>query len=463
MIMRSKLISSLQIISIAVLLTLTGFGCKGLNAEQVASIKPVTLEYWTVFDDVDALKKQIDAFRASRPHISVNLRQLRQEELYSRLTEALAEDKGPDIVSIQNKNLKGYISKLSAMPASVKDTTVQTVKGQVSTETVVTTKDVAMINLDKLDKEFVQAVQKDVVIGGKIYGLPMSMDVMAVYYNKDLMDRGGVPEPPKNWEEFLSAVIKLTKIDKQSGKIVQSGASMGTGNNVPGSDDLLYILFKQSQVDFVSKAGVPVFNATAKGESPSFGIVNFYTDFANATRDRYSWNESMGNALDKFVNGSTVFYFGYNYHNPIIKSRAPQLNYGILPMMQLNAESTPANAANYWIQTVVSKSKYSNEAWNLINYLSRSGANKAYLDETGRPTALRAYISEQSEKPNLAPFVTQVLTADNWYKGRNYEGARKAVNDMIHEWLGSVPDPSRENDFRQDILNRAVQKINQTM
>ncbi|MBU0545775.1 extracellular solute-binding protein [Patescibacteria group bacterium] len=445
-------------------LLIAGFGCKGMTTEEVAATKPVTLEYWTVFDDVDALRAQIAKYRADRPQVTVNLRQLREEELYPRLIEALAEDKGPDIVSVQNKNLRGFLSKLQPMPATAKDTTVQVVKGQVSTQTVVNTKTVNMVTMDKLDKEFVQAIQKDAVAGGKIYGLPLSMDVMAVYYNKDLMDRGGVPEPPKNWEEFQTAVKKLTRYDKQTGKILQSGAAIGTGNNVPGSDDLLYILFKQSRVDFVSKTGAPLFNTPGKGgESPSVNIMNFYTDFANSTRDTYSWNETMDNALDKFVNGSAVFFFGYNYHNPIIKARAPQLNYGILPMMQLNAEDTPANAATYWLQTVTEKSKNPDSAWNLIDYLTRSSANKAYLDATGRPTALRAYIAEQSEKPELSPFVSQVLTADNWYKGNNYDSAKKSVNDMIHEWLQPAPDPEKAGQYRQEILNRAVQKINQTM
>jgi len=64
---------------------------------------------------------------------------------------------------------------------------------------------------------------------------------MALFYNKDLLDQAGVPEPPKNWEDFQKAVKKLTKFDKKSGKILQSGTSLGTGNNIAGFEDLLYI------------------------------------------------------------------------------------------------------------------------------------------------------------------------------------------------------------------------------
>jgi len=76
---------------------LAGLGCKGLSQQQVAATQPVTLEFWTVFDDVDALQAQIDKYKADRPYLTINLKQLRTDEIYSRLLEALAEDKGPDL------------------------------------------------------------------------------------------------------------------------------------------------------------------------------------------------------------------------------------------------------------------------------------------------------------------------------------------------------------------------------
>ena len=35
----------------------TGFGCKGLSSQQQQAVRPVALEYWTVYNDVDMLKK----------------------------------------------------------------------------------------------------------------------------------------------------------------------------------------------------------------------------------------------------------------------------------------------------------------------------------------------------------------------------------------------------------------------
>lgn len=447
-------------------LLLAGFGCKGLSQEQQAATKPVTLEYWTVFDNVDALQALVAKYKVDRPYLTVNIRQLRAEDFYTELVQDLAVDRGPDIVSINSRSIGTYQPMLAPMPAAARDTTVRVEKGTVSTQTIVNSQTIALPTANQLDQEYVQAVKSDVVRGGAIFGLPLSMDTLAIYYNKDLLDRAGVAEPPKDWEEFQEAIKKITKYDRRNGSIVQAGTALGTGNNIPNNDDLLYMLFKQSGVDFVDRNGRAVFNVAPRdgrgGESPAMKVVSFYADFADPTRDTYSWNETMPNALEGFVNGSVAFFFGYSYHYPIIKARAPQLNFRVMPLLQLNPES-PTNVANYSILGVTAKSKHQNEAWALVNYLTRSAATKEYLDKSGRPTAIRGFIKDQQTNEALGPFVSQVLIAENWYRGSNYEAARRAIGDMTHEWLQPIDNPDVVLKRRQEILNRGAEKVNSTL
>jgi len=49
-----------KIFSLVILMSFlitTGLGCRGLSQEQQAAIKPVVIEYWTVFNDVEQLRK----------------------------------------------------------------------------------------------------------------------------------------------------------------------------------------------------------------------------------------------------------------------------------------------------------------------------------------------------------------------------------------------------------------------
>ena len=101
----------------------------------------------------------INSYRATRPYLTVNIRQLRVDEFYQRLVEALAEDRGPDIVSIRSKALRAFQSKLAPMPASFNDTTVVIEKTTFGQNTVVTQTVKPLLTPSQLDKEYVQAVK----------------------------------------------------------------------------------------------------------------------------------------------------------------------------------------------------------------------------------------------------------------------------------------------------------------
>ena len=443
------------------LLTVSGFGCKGtVSTEQAAAVKKATLEYWTVFDDVGAINSAVANFKTYRPYVTINVRQFKAEEIYDRLVEALAEDRGPDIISVPVRQLRFYQSKLSPMPSAVQDAIVETKKTATGgTETVISLRNVTLPSALNIEREFFQTVKKDVVIGGNVYGIPLSLDSLALYYNKDILDRSGVPEPPKTWEEFQNAVKKTTKFNKDTGKIIQSGTALGTAKNINNFDDIFYVLLKQSGIT-LGQGGL-VWSG-AKNENPLNNVLDFYTDFANPARDTYSWDSTQEMALDRFIKGGLAFFFGYNYHYNLIKAQGANLNFDVLPLIQLNPEN-PINVASYSVQAVTAKSKNQQLAWNFINYTANLNV-KDYLDKTGRPTAKRAFLLDQKAKPELAPFVNDLLIAENWYRGNNYEAAKAALDSLFIDRL-NVPTTGREQTitkWQEDTINRATTKVNQT-
>jgi multiple sugar transport system substrate-binding protein len=48
-------------------------------------------------------------------------------------------------------------------------------------------------------------------IGGTIYGVPYDNDFRIGYYNTTHLQKAGITEPPKTWDEFLSDAIKIKK------------------------------------------------------------------------------------------------------------------------------------------------------------------------------------------------------------------------------------------------------------
>lgn len=452
----------IYLFSLLFVLAIMGLGCKGLTAEQQSAIKPVTLNYWTIFNDTDQLKKFAEEYKKLRPYVTINIKQVRVDEFDKMFTNALADDVAPDLVSINSRDIRKYQNKLAEMPAKVKVTSI-TAKGQFSKDTVVTIEEKAMPSAAAVKSNFVSTVYNDAVIDGKIYGIPLALDTMVIYYNKDLLDSAGAPEAPKTWDEFMEAVKASTRFNDK-GDIIQAGASLGTSNNVPRAFDILSLLMQQSGVKMMSggRASFADGADTALSKHPAITALRFYTDFSRRTKEVYTWNEKMGDGLDTFVRGQSVFYFGFAYDYSKIKARAPQLNIEVMPMLQLN-EKAPVNVANYWVESVVKKSKSPNEAWDFVMYMAKPENIKKYCEKAIRPTPLRSQINEQKENLAIAPFASQVLNADSWYRGRDSATAEKAFADLITNYLQPAANEAAQAQRERDLLKYAANVVQQTI
>ncbi len=438
-----------------------GFGCKGLSQEQQAAVKPITLNYWTIFDDVNTLKQMADAYRQIRPYVTINIRQVRYEEFDNLFVNALADDVAPDIASIHVRSLKKYLTRLSPMPASVKVSKIE-VKGQYSPETIITTEINTMPTVTDLEKRYITTIKDDVKMSdGKIYGLPLAADTLAIYYNKEILDKAGIAEPPKTWEEFKDDVKKITKFNKD-GKIVQSAVALGGAGNIDNAPDILALLMMQNGVDVTKDSYVSFADGlnSENTEHPALEVLQFYTSFSRPTKDLYSWNEKMGNALEEFAAGKVAFYFGFAYDRARIVARGPQLPYDVVSVPQL---STPINVANYWVESVVKKSKKQNEAWDFIRFMSQPENIQKYTKATRQPSPLRSQVTEQSKDVALAPFASQILTAKNWYRGRDVDAANGALRSLIRQAQEPLVDPAKEAGRDAQAIIFAASVMQQTM
>lgn len=452
----------LSLFLLAVVLLTTGFGCKVTNKETEAAMKPVTLVYWRVFDGQDAFDEIIAKYRALHPFINIEYRKLRFEEYEAELLNALAEDRGPDIFSIHNTWIKKYQSKLVPLPEST-TMAYPVIKGTIKKEVIPELKTTPSISLKYLKDNFVDAVSYDVVLeDGLIYGLPLSVDTLAMYYNRDLFNNAGISQPPQYWDkDFLQAVKKLTKQDAK-GEIIQSGVALGGGENINRFSDILAVLMIQNGATMQEDGQIRFNNLPAETRqsnyNPGLEALRFYTDFANATKESYAWNSSLPNSLVMFMNGNLAIMFSYSYDLPTIKAQAPKLNFSVSKLPQIEGNPpTNINFANYWVEVVSKKSEHQNEAWDFIQFITKAEQAKSYLSNTNRPTALRSLVPEQRNNDEIGVFADQVLTAKTWYKGKNIQAAESAIKQMIDDAV------LNSGERLQEFINNAAAKVQQTI
>lgn len=454
--MKRKLFIRLNLILILIFVLTAGLSCKTPNREVQEHLQPITLKYWRVWDDADAFDEIIAAYRQIRPHVKIEYRKFRYEEYEQALLEALAEDRGPDIFSIHESWLRKYQTRILPMPAEIK-MAQRTVKGTIKPEVITELKTIKTLTLREIRDNFADIVYENVVIDGKVYGLPLGLETLIMFYNKDILNRSGVAQPPNTWQDFQTAVQKITRFDNQN-NLTQSGAALGTGFNVERSFDLISILMMQNGAVMANPQGLATFlQETERRYNPGLEAIKFYTDFASPVKSVYTWNSAQSYSFDAFIAGRVGFVFGYNYHLPLIRSRAPRLNLGLAALPQVNPNN-PINYASYWVETVSRKSANQNAAWDFIIFATNQNQVKSYLDKTRKPTALKALINSQMDDDDLYLAAGQILTAKNWYRGLDPLAAEEAMKEMIENFLKKTSD--REGEA---ILNTGLQKINQTI
>lgn len=455
-------------------LSLVGQGCAaGPSPEAVAASKRVTLTIWSAVDDEGAYTPILNAYRKEHPYVSIEYRLFRMEEYEDQLLNALAEDRGPDIFLIHNTWVGKYQPKILPMPLSTK-TAVQTVQGTIKQTVVYAISQEPTVSARQFKNEYPDTVSQDLLrvmnvstnpdkrdLQQRVLGIPLSVDTLAMYVNKDLLNAAGIATVPETWDAFQDAVKKLVKQDAQ-GEIVQAGAALGTGLNVERAPDILSVLMMQNGAVMSAADGTPAFQAIppnlsgTRDQPPSYQALAFYTDFANPAKEVYTWNAKQPNSLDAFIEGKVAFFFGYSYHLPVIKARAPKLNLTIAKLPQISGNPT-ANFANYWAWTVSKKTKSPDLAWNLLNFMRRPEQSKTYLDAVKRPAALKSQLDAQLEDEDVGVFASQVLTAQSWYRGNDPKTADNAFIEMIDTALTTPPEDIAK------VVSTAAEKISQTI
>lgn len=444
----------------ASLLTLSGCG------EEKAPPYEITLDVWGTFDDSDAFNKVAVEYKKLNPHVKeIRYRKLAPETYKGDLVDAMAAGTGPDIFMLRNTWVPSFADK--TIPAAASLFTEKTVRDNF----------VDVVADDFLDE------QKQVM------AVPLSVDSLALYYNKDMFNAAGISAPPRTWEELVAMIPLLTRVD-EFGNINQSAVALGTGENVNRSSDIF--------LNLVMQYGGIITDARFSDQAEQQAL-EFYTRFARLGLPTYTWNQRQHFSIDAFYEGTLGMMINYSYHYPTIKQKNAKLNFATAPLPQFKDQS-PVNFANYWgfavaknkTQTIdpskpeltLSLDNYqkvrAHESWQFLSYLTLPHPTntmklvnalaptkttdvvlpidpaKAYIESTKKPAARRDLIDVQKGDVVLSPFVNGNLIAKSW-KPSNTEQAEGLLVDTISSVVRgerNVSDALSLFDNRYDQLSK---------
>jgi len=385
----------------ALAVALLAIGC-GSNSKGPG--KPVTLKIWKPFADSGQIQPLLSAYQTAHPNVQFEYTEKGIDDYESNLINALASGNGPDIFSINNSWLPKYIDKIAPAP-----------------DNVFTYKDYS--------DAFVDVAAQDFTKDNKVYGTALSVDSIALYYNKDILGTVGIATPPKTWNDLSLDVRKITRQD-QTGYFSRSGVAIGTSQNVDRSADILYLMMLQAGAIPWSADGLnPQFAQQVQKNgnyiSPGQTALDFYTSFANPNSANYTWNTRSDYSIDAFANGRAAMLYSYSYARQLILAKAPNLNFGVAPVPQENLDDPAVNYSNFFGEVVNKQSKNADVAWDFLKFITSKDSLDKFYATNKQASSRRDLIEKQINDPEIGVFAHANLTAKSFYKPD--EGKQDAI------------------------------------
>lgn len=410
------------LIGIVILIGLGFFLFKILRKPKPPS--EANLTYWGLWEEETALVPIIESFQKKHPNIRISYEKHSPQDYRERIITAIEKGEGPDIFRFHNTwlpMLKGY---LAPMPEKV-------------------------MNKKEFENTFYPVVKDDLQFQGKYYGLPLEFDGLALFYNEEILAAAGV-SPPTTWEEFQQAALAMT-IKDASGRIITSGAALGTATNIEHFSDILGLIMLQKQVDLKNPH-------SAEG----IEVLTFYRMFAEPPDN--TWDETLDRSILAFAQGQVAMIFAPSWQVFVIQAMNPDLSFKTAPVPQIFG--TNISWASYWVEGVSSKSEFQDEAFDFLKYLTSKEVIVTFYTELskvrafGEPYSRTDLASTIVNEPYVGAFISQAPNAKSFYMcSRTFDNG---INDRIVKYwedavnslsLGTSPQSALET------VTKGVQQV----
>ena len=250
----------------------------------------------------------------------------------------------------------------------------------------------------------VDVIKNNTIISSEVYGVPLSVDNMQMYVNKDLLaNLSGVKSPASDWKTLLS---QAASFDTQGGRYIATGLGSSKGD-INNYQDIIGSMLLQKRVaneSFQDRLSIP--------DDIGLEVIALYNSF------KPYWNGNS-KAIDLFKQGSLLYYFDYYKANSEIKAGNPTLNYEIFAMPQF-PDGTKITHANFNSLLMHKKALNDKKKFSILQdfmfYLTTEEARKIYAETTKLPSVSRKIAEEQFTKSdgsdnNLRKFYAQALVA----------------------------------------------------
>lgn len=263
-----------------------------------------------------------------------------------------------------------------------------------------------------------------------VIGLPLAVDPLVMYWNRDILTEAGFVSPPEFWSEVPQYARRITETDS-NGDIQIAGIGLGSAHNIMYVKEILSSLFQQAENSIVSSGTNGDYRTLLSENRASLeSAVGLYTQYGNPSSDTYAWSNSFASDRQAFTAGNLGLFFAPASEITRIRAENPNLNFDVTTIPQLEDGLKRTNATVYGL--------------SILQQAQNKAAILSALQQLTNPTTAAA-VTDQTD---FAPAHKEVISsgANNAYEQTFFDSAI-----ISRGWLD--PDPEATTQIFSEIIS----------
>ncbi len=349
------------------------------------------VEIWGTFDG-RLVEKSLNAINDVYPELAgVSYVEKSKSSFNSEVLEAIAAGEAPDLLLLDDTLLNKNKNRIISI-------------------------DRGLLTRETFKNTFSAGSEVYFAEDGGIYGIPMFIDPLVMYWNRDLFAAEGIPRPPTTWGEFYDLSKKLTKSDENL-NITQSAIAFGEAVNVKNYKEILATLFMQigNPIVKLGVEGVPIPVLSGDETHPSvISALSFFTDFSDSSRGFYSWNRSLPDSDEMFLSNDLATYFGFGSEVQTIRVKNPNLNFDIAEIPRADGVKKKSVYGKFYGLVIPKAAKRPGISYQVAVSLSSNANLPVFVANTRLTPARLDLISEIQDTADLSVFNREAVYAESF-------------------------------------------------
>ena len=306
----------------------------------------VVLKFWAMGREGEVVTELIPEFERTHPGVRVEVQQLPWTAAHEKLLTAFAGEVMPDIFQLGNT----WIPEFEILNA------LAPLDGYVAASQLVRRDD------------YFPGIWDTNVVNGKLWGLPWYVDTRVMFYRQDLLKRAGYAQPPQTWAEWMKAMLAVKRI-------------VGPGNYailLPGEEFEPLLALALQQDEPLLRDGDRYGNFRSAGFQRSLQL------YADIYARQLAPMNRITNVYHEFATGYVSFYISGPWNIGEFKRRIPPEKQHTWMTAILPGPAGPAaSVAGGSSLVLAASSKHKAEAWQLVEFLSRTETMSRFHELTG--------------------------------------------------------------------------------